>query len=265
MTGHGSLSDSPQGAGGTSQRDSVDILRDAIRSHVAAHMVSAERLRSGEVAGIATDAVLEALLVPNPAFLDSIVPTLITHDVTLDIFYRAVMVPVTERIGDMWCSDEIDFVTVEIISMRLRMLLNRLVAHHNRMAAGREADPRRSVILADAHNSGHNLGLAMVEAFFRDAGWQVDGGAHVLVDELFLENLGRRDYTIVALGMSSASSRNDDATIRRCRDLSANRDVQVCVGGKAVQSDPQRYRDWGADIVALDPPEALRLAEAAIA
>ena len=242
-----------------------ELLQRAIRTQVASHMVDAERVRSASAAGLVPDILLDGLLVPDPKFLETVVPTLIDHDVTLDLFYRAIVAPVTERMGEMWCEDEIDFVSVEIVSMRLRMILNRLVAHHNKTMQAPDNDSRRSIILADACPEGHNLGLAIVEAFFRDAGWEVDGGAHLHVGPEFYERLARRTFSIIAIRVGEAERHADAAVIARSRAVSANPRARICVGGTALRRGTAGYCELGADFIATDAPDALRLAEAAVA
>lgn len=242
-----------------------ELLQRAIRTHVASCLIDAERVRSAQEAGLVPDILLDSLMVPDSLFLETVVPTLISHDVSLDLFYRAIVAPVTERMGDMWCDDEIDFVQVEIVSMRLRMILNRLVAHHNTTTHAPDHDDRRSVILADAAAEGHNLGLSIVEAFFRDAGWEVDGGAHLHVGPEYYERLARRGFSIIAIGLGGCTGEMDASVISRSRAASSNPAALICIGGMAVRRRSSDYAGIGADMIAVDAPDALRLAEAAVA
>ncbi len=243
----------------------ADALQRAIRSQVASHMVDAERERSGAVGGVLPHLVLDALLATDTSLIGEVVATLVSHDVSLDLFHRAILVPVAERMGEMWCDDEINFVMVEILSMRMRMMLNRFVELQRKTAAHREYDPRRSIIVADAHGAGHDLGISLVEAFFRDAGWDVEGGAHQGADNHFFDRLARREFAVVALGMTSGHAQEDRIIVERSRAVSANSSVLVCVGGPAVRQNPTIYQDWGVDIIAMDAPDALRRVEEALA
>lgn len=258
------------------RRLDTELLERAIRRHVAVHVAMtggdetadvapapADRDVEG-VAGIEPDTLLDALLVSDQAFLDTVVPTLLSHAVSLIVFYRAIVRPVAERLGDLWCDDEIDFVKVEVVSMRLRLMCNQLVT---KRMAGRTPGPDsegKRILLAHTTGDRHTLGFSLAEAFFQDAGWQVAGGSHLEPGPDFYTALGEGHFSVVALAFSRDDACDPGDLVRQSRQASANPGILVCLGGVAVSANPERFRQSGADIVALDAPDAVRQANAAL-
>lgn len=266
------------------RRLNTNLLERAIRRHVAMHVASPG---AGEVpaeqpvhtpdvpevvdedddgvAGINPDTLLEALLVSDQAFLETVVPTMLSQAISLTLFYRAIVRPVAERLGDLWCDDEIDFVKVEIISMRLRLMCNQLVTQR---LAGRSPLPDyvdRHVLLAHTTGDRHTLGFTLAEAFFRDAGWYVGGGADIEPGPEYYEALNAGAFTLVALAFSRDDGCDVADLVKRSRDASSNPNILICLGGVAVSASPERFRQSGADIIAIDAPDAVRQAELALA
>lgn len=252
------------------RRLDTQLLERAIKRHVAAHVgegtpapgpVQGNGTAGAHLEGLEPDTVLEALLVSDQAFLDAVVPTLLESAVDLLTFYRAVVGPVSVKLGELWCEDEVNFVKVEIVSMRLRLMCNQLVARRmaGRMTAG--DDDRRRILLAHTGGDQHTLGFSLAEAFFEDAGWHVAGGAALQPGSDYYEMLRTGDFPFVALAFSRDDACDPTEIVARTREASAHRDVKICFGGVAVGANPARYRAAGADIVALDAPDAVRQAE----
>ncbi|WP_306120417.1 MULTISPECIES: cobalamin-dependent protein [unclassified Roseitalea] len=216
------------------------------------------------VAGIEPDTLLEAFLVSDQTFLDTVVPTLLSHSVSLLVFYRAIVRPVATRLGDMWCEDEIDFVKVEVVSTRLRLMCNQLVSRRMTGHAPLLESPDKRVLLANAGGDQHTLGFSLAEAFFQDAGWFVGGGFTLTPGEEYFDALAQGDYFIVALALNRDDVCDPADLVARSRAASCNRDILICLGGTAVSGNPDRYRVAGADVVAVDAPDAVRQAEAAL-
>ena len=241
------------------------LLEEAIKRHVATQVgdgaADAAGRNDDDVPGMEPEQVLEALLVSDQAFLDTIVPSLLHNAVSLHTFYRRIVRPVAVRLGDMWCEDEINFVKVEIVSMRLRLMCNQLVV---RRMAGRTPwleDERKRVLLAHTGGDRHTLGFSMAEAFFQDAGWQVGGGFDFEPGPAYYDALRDGHFSLVALAFSRDDACDPTEIAARTRRASDNPHMRICFGGVAVSANPDRYRAAGADIVALDAPDAVRQAE----
>lgn len=240
------------------------LLEEAIKRHVATQVgEGAADLADGDdaVPGMEPEQVLDALLVSDQAFLDTVVPSLLHNDVSLHTFYRRIVRPVAARLGDLWCEDEINFVKVEIVSMRLRLMCSQLVA---RRMVGRTPwleDERKRVLLAHTGGDRHTLGFSMAEAFFQDAGWHVGGGFDFEPGPAYYDALREGHFSLVALAFSRDDACDPTEIAARTRTASSNPHLCICFGGVAVAANPDRYRVAGADIVALDAPDAVRQAE----
>ncbi|MFX3679699.1 B12-binding domain-containing protein [Oceaniradius stylonematis] len=244
------------------------MLERAIKRHVAAQVGEVAAPSGGDddrVGRLDPETVLEAFLVSDQAFLDSVVPTLLDSGVSLSAFYKTIVRPVAAKLGDLWCEDEVDFVRVEIVSTRLRLMCNQLVT---RRMAGRtpwHEDGRRRILLANTGGDQHTLGFSMAEAFFQDAGWNVDGGADLRPGPDYYDTLQAGDFPFVAIAFARDDACDPTDMVARTRQASARRDVRICLGGVAVSASPDRYRAAGADIVALDALDAVRQAEGLLA
>lgn len=246
------------------RRLDTQLLERAIKRHVAAHVGEVAAPSGGDddsVERLDPETVLEAFLVSDQAFLDSVVPTLLESGVSLSAFYKTIVRPVAAKLGDLWCEDEVNFVKVEIVSTRLRLMCNQLVA---RRMAGRtpwHEDERRHILLANTGGDQHTLGFSMAEAFFQDAGWHVDGGADLRPGPDYYDMLRTGDFPFVAIAFARDDACDPTDVVARTREASARRDVRICLGGVAVSASPDRYRAAGADIVAIDALDAVRQAE----
>lgn len=238
------------------------LLEEAIKRHVATKVGDGAVVDGADaVPGMVPEALLEALLVSDQAFLDTVVPSLIEHSVSLHTFYRSIVRPVAARLGDLWCEDEINFLKVEIISMRLRLMCNQLVARRMARQMPWLEDERKRVLLAHTGGDRHTLGFSMAEAFFQDAGWHVSGGADLEPGSAYYQALADDHFSIVALAFSRDDACDPTELVARTRMASSNPNVKICFGGVAVSANPDRYRAAGADIVAIDAPDAVRQAE----
>jgi methylmalonyl-CoA mutase cobalamin-binding subunit len=254
------------------RRLDTQLLERAIKRHVAAHVGDGaakpcQRTDSldGSVEGLEPDAVLEALLVSDQAFLDSVVPTLLKNAVNLSTFYRAIVRPVSVKLGELWCEDEVNFVKVEIVSMRLRLMCNQLVARRMADRLTWREDDRRRILLANTGGDQHTLGFSLAEAFFEDAGWHVGGGFDLEPGPDYYEMLRSGDFSFVALAIARDDACDPTEIVSRTREASGDRGVRICLGGVAVGANPARYQAADADIVALDAPDAVFQAEQMLA
>lgn len=249
------------------RRLDTQLLERAIKRHVAAQVGEVAAPSGGDddrVGRLDPETVLEAFLVSDQAFLDSVVPTLLDSGVSLSTFYKTIVRPVAAKLGDLWCEDEVNFVKVEIVSSRLRLMCNQLVT---RRMAGRmpwHEDGRRRVLLANTGGDQHTLGFSLAEAFFQDAGWQVDGGVDLRPGPDYYDMLQAGDFPFVAIAFSRDDACDPTEIVAQTRDAAGHRDLKVCLGGVAVSASPDRYRAAGADIVALDALDAVRQAQDAL-
>lgn len=174
-------------------------------------------------------------------------------DILLDL-----LAPTARHLGKLWETDHCDFVEVTIGLRRLQDIMRRLAPDAQADDARIEEAPR--ALMLPTPGETHEFGIAMVETFFRAAGWRVHRGR---AD--FAEELGRDWYDVV--GFSLSADRHVEtlaAAIRLSRASSRNPELLVLVGGPAFAQDPGLAARLGADATAADAPSAVHLARTLI-
>lgn len=86
------------------RRLDTQLLERAIKRHVAAQVGEVAAPSGGDddrVGRLDPETVLEAFLVSDQAFLDSVVPTLLDSGVSLSAFYKTIVRPVAAKLGDL--------------------------------------------------------------------------------------------------------------------------------------------------------------------
>lgn len=167
--------------------------------------------------------------------------------------------PAARRLGELWKTDVCDFVEVNIALS----VLQQLVRDHS-ARVGFEVHhwtDHRRILLAPAPGDQHTFGVAIVEKFFRAAGWEVWGGAAGLAFDL--PALVRTEWFGV-VGFSLGCEANLDALvalIRRIRQNSRNPRLGVVVGGPAFLERPDLATLIGADATAVDAQTAVPVAQ----
>jgi methanogenic corrinoid protein MtbC1 len=176
------------------------------------------------------------------------------ESILLDLF-----APAARHLGELWKADLCDFVEV---TMALSVL-QQLVREHS-AGVGMEGfnwTDHRRLLLAPAPGDQHTFGVAIVEKFFRSAGWDVWGGAAGLAFDL--PALVRREWFGV-VGFSLGCEKNLDALvqlIRQVRRASRNARLGVIVGGPAFLERPDLAVLIGADATAVDANSAVPVAQ----
>lgn len=115
-------------------------------------------------------------------------------------------------------------------------------------------------LLAPVPGNQHTLGITVVEAFFRDAGWDVVNGLFATASEL-KDRAGREWFDLVGVSVSRAS---DVEAVKRLlpeiRRQSCNPSVVVLLGGNGLRGDEHTAEQLGADLIAQDAQQAVYLA-----
>lgn len=163
-------------------------------------------------------------------------------------------------LGRRWDDDLCSFTDVTLALTVLHRVMGRLGVPPDTQVAGR----RGRVLLSVADGEQHTLGLAMVAAFVRAAGWDVRREGDASAAEL--EALVAAEWFDV-VGFSASSVNVVDRLTRQIQELRAaslNDHVSVIVGG-AIYSQFQTPGDLaarvGADAAASDARHAAVLLE----
>lgn len=171
------------------------------------------------------------------------------------------LAPAARRLGDMWTDDLCSFTDVTLGLATLQQALRSL----GPSAPGDRAAPELGrILLAPVPGEQHSFGNAMLEEFFRRAGWEVEGGTAVSREDL-LESARSNWFDVVGLSLSSELLfQKVRPAIHAIRRASRNPDVVVMVGGPYFLDHPDRVAEAGADTTARDAPEALLRAGACL-
>jgi methanogenic corrinoid protein MtbC1 len=166
--------------------------------------------------------------------------------------------PTARHLGEMWKTDRYDFVEVTIALSVLQQLIRE---HSMRMGLEDVAwsDDKR-ILLVPAPGDQHTFGVAVVEKFFRAAGWEVWGGPAGLAFDL-PDLVSREGFSV--FGVSLGAEANLDgvvALIRQIRRASRNPAMRVIVGGPVFIDRPELALLIGADATAADAQSAVTMA-----
>jgi methanogenic corrinoid protein MtbC1 len=166
-----------------------------------------------------------------------------------------VLAPAARRLGQLWESDDCDFVEVTVGLRRLHALMRDLAPDFDDVDHGVNDESR--VLFLAAPGEKHIFGMTMVERFFRAAGWRTR-----LTDMTqYLDDLRREWFEIV--GFSLSCTRHVPAlaaAVGQARAASSNPSILVLVGGPIFIDAPELAREVGADATARDAAGAVQLA-----
>lgn len=246
----------------------VRLVR-AIETEIIPRLVLARREHAGSGLGIAIAApTIEAAQVEQLTTLilgeDSddaaaFVTGLIESGASVEKVYLALLAPSARLLGEMWCSDRIDFTQVTIGVGRLQMLLRRYSPEF--MEEQHEQKAGRRILLLPAPGEQHSFGLVMVAEFFRRAGWEVWCDAAQANNDVGAI-VSHQAFSIAGFSLSSATRADGLASqIHAIRRVSLNKSIGVLVGGHAFDDSHDLAGRLGADAVAQDGLHAVELAE----
>jgi len=215
-----------------------------------------------------TGELVRLLLADGPSDSSVFVESLLLRGATPEALYMGILSDAARWLGLMWEEDRCDFAQVTIGLGRLQQAARLLSPRFQAVSVAR--GDGRCLLLMPAPGDQHTFGLLILGEFFQRAGWRVQGGPKSGGPKsggpnsggTNAEELVRRTWFDVA-GFSIGSERLLDdlaETIRRVRLASCNRGMGVMVGGPLFQQRPDLVARAGADAMAADAPEAVRLA-----
>jgi MerR family transcriptional regulator, light-induced transcriptional regulator len=175
--------------------------------------------------------------------------------ITLESVFLDILAPTARRLGEAWDEDTLSFAEVTIGLGRLQELLRELspIFENHR----EPASASRRILVIQAPGEHHTLGLAMIESFFRRAGWDVVNGASLPKEEVL--SIVRTQWVDV-IGYSKSCDTLLEALasdITSLRRASCNKNITVMVGGSAFTGHPERVILVGADATATDGRQAV--------
>lgn len=190
------------------------------------------------------------------------IATLRARGVAVEQIFVGLLAPTARYLGELWNEDLCNFTDVTVGLGRLQRVLRELspalgcsVEHPSR---------GRRVLLVPSPGEQHTFGLVMVSEFFRQAGWDVSGGAWFDGTDAASQMAGE---WFDAIGFSLGAEVHLPqlaASIAAVRAAASNRDIVVLVGGPLFGLHPEFAERVGADGMTIDGREAPALTEALI-
>ncbi|MEM9745009.1 MAG: cobalamin B12-binding domain-containing protein [Pseudomonadota bacterium] len=177
------------------------------------------------------------------------------------------LTPTAQLLGQLWEEDEADFHAVTLATGLLQTLLRSLPGSKYSWSTGpgdRSLHDQPRILLINAPNEQHGLGLSMLGRAFSQAGWIVEGGPSI-PPATYLSRISEQNFDVA--GVSIACSQWIEPCkqqIAALRQHSLNTDVKIIIGGQLAIHHPELERWTGADGSALDLHGALALARALI-
>jgi len=176
---------------------------------------------------------------------------------SLDNLYLELLEPTARHLGELWDEDKVDFLDVSVGLIRLQRLV--------RVFAGLDDtapyDEKCRALIIATPDEQHLFGNAIVQRFFRAAGWHV--GCGPVTGTADLEAIVSQEWFGV-VGLSIAADRHLESlrnAIATVRAKSVNRHVGIIVGGPAFFERPELALEVGADGTAINAPAAVVLAK----
>ncbi len=162
------------------------------------------------------------------------------------------LAPAARRLGLLWDDDRCDFMEVTVGLQRLHQILRLLSRGESALAS--DAPLHNRVLLLPAPGETHVFGVAIVEKFFSDAGWDVTRSN----EKDFMGALEGSWFDVVGFSLSHDGSIDKlQRAIAGARKRSVNRDLRILVGGPVFLDRPELARKVGADAMAADAPSAV--------
>ena len=191
------------------------------------------------------------------------VEVLLADGVSVETVCLDLLAPSARMLGEMWERDECDFIDVTMGLWRLQEVMRDIAARAPRERAFLCAP--RSALFSPMPGDHHNFGALMIEEVFARAGWQSEALIKPERREL-LDRLARQRFDLVGLTLTrdcpSAALAN---LIKAIRNVSANPDLVIIIGGRMINENPDLVGEVGADGTGADALSALAVAESLVA
>ncbi|TVP75757.1 MAG: hypothetical protein EA352_07305 [Gemmatimonadales bacterium] len=185
----------------------------------------------------------------DPA-MGSFLRSLERRGVSTERIIDELVTPTARWMGEAWMTDECTFVEVTLMGGRLQQVVRSLVQKHaGAMETGRSGRMPRA-LLTSLPGEQHTLGLTVLSAHFRLAGWDVRVGPPV-GRESAIAVVRRMRVDVVGITISRsellASGREE---IRRLRAATCNDEMGILVGGPGLGSPEEAADVLDADGIA---------------
>lgn len=228
-----------------------------LHGDAADKMNQAEPVLPDEEIAVHVDELAKLVISAETDVIIAYIKVLRKKGTDLETLFLKLFAPAARKLGQMWETDEIDFVDVTVGTAKLQQLLH----HFSLPRRSDPAKPGRRVLLLPTPSEQHTFGLLMVGDFFRKYGWDVTCGAPIST-ERFPSAVADQWFALIGFSLSCERLIGLlGETIETVRRASKNQGVQIVVGGRIFAENKSLGETLGADMVVADAREAVELAE----
>jgi methanogenic corrinoid protein MtbC1 len=168
------------------------------------------------------------------------------------------LAPAARILGEMWDRDECDFLDVTMGLWRLQEVMREVAARSPAEFGGPHVP--RTALFSPMPGDNHNFGVLMIEEVFTRGGWRAEALIKPERREL-LDRLAKQHFDLIGLTLArdcpSAALGN---LVKAVRNVSANPNIIVLVGGRMINENPGIATEVGADGTGADALAALEVA-----
>ncbi len=184
------------------------------------------------------------------------VDTLRSEGTPLASLYLDLLTPAARRLGEMWEEDRLSFADVTIGVCRMHQVL----LEYSRCFDAPEGPEVKtpSAFIAPVPGEQHTFGLFMVMEFLRRDGWTCFSATPANKRE-FLKYAVAQRFDMI--GLSVSADRNLEDARRLIGELKRNSRAVIVVGGRCFLEHPELVDETGADAMAKDGRDAVRIAK----
>lgn len=180
--------------------------------------------------------------------------------VSLHDAYLSVLVPAQQELGRMWHMNEISVAEEHFVTATSKMIMSQLLARAPKSPAN-----GRTVIASAVEGDTHDVGLRVASDFLDIDGWRVIYLGNNMPATDLVQAVSDFRADLLALSATLPSQRRNVAkAIRMLRERPEIARVPVLVGGRAFCNDETAWKDAGADAIACDAHDAVRVARSLV-
>lgn len=181
--------------------------------------------------------------------------------ISIESLYLDLLSPAARHFGQMWESEQADFVDVTLALHRLQKIAHDLSEDFVRSAENSASPSGPRVLCVALPGEQHVFGAQLVGEFLRRARWDVWDAPGATERDIIL--LAEREW-FALIGVSISTAEQFDALaalVRQLRRVSLNPDLRVMVGGRPFEEHPEWAALVGADATARDGRDAVAKAQ----